>query len=192
MTEKYEFFPDHIKSQLPPLYSQENNKDPIVHIKFFCPWSQWTWYATEGQIEGEDFLFFGYVVGLEREWGYFALSEMESVTGPARLKIERDIYFKPQNASQIPDIHSHSSPNDAVQKQYCEYCAQDTPHEGKDCLACGKPASGLLASKEHRTTSNPANSESLAYKTCRVCGEQYDRPHKSQCSQRRNPPAPSA
>src|SRR5690349_2143911 len=119
MTEIYEFFPDNIKSQLPPLYSQEKNKDPIVHIKFFCPWNYWTWYATEGQAEGEEFIFFGYVVGHTREWGYFALSDLQSVTGPGGLKIERDIHFNGKQASEITDIYSHYKPkNDAVQKQY--------------------------------------------------------------------------
>ena len=47
-----------LRSQLPPLYSQENNKDPTVHAKFFCPWSNWTWLATEGAEQGDDFLFF--------------------------------------------------------------------------------------------------------------------------------------
>jgi hypothetical protein len=192
MPETYEFFPDHIKAQLPPLYSQEKNKDPIVYVKFFCPWNQWTWYVTEGQAEGEDFLFFGYVVGLEREWGYCVLSDLQSVTGPGRLKIERDMYFEPQNASQITDIHSHYKPkSDGVKKQYCGYCDQDTPHEGKDCLVCGNQEPTLNASKELEATSGTEDSDDLAYKRCRACGERYDMPHKPNCSQRRNPSTPS-
>jgi Protein of unknown function (DUF2958) len=53
-----------LRAQLPPLYSQEKNDDPIVHVKFFCPWSNWTWFATEGRQEDDEFLFFGYVIGL--------------------------------------------------------------------------------------------------------------------------------
>ena len=59
MSEKYEFFPDDVKSTLPPLYSQEASKDPVVQVKFFCPWNQWTWFATEGEARDGDFLFFG-------------------------------------------------------------------------------------------------------------------------------------
>ena len=66
-----------LRSQLPPLYSQEKNADATVHIKFFCPWNNWTWFATEGQAGDDDFRFFGYVVSHEEEWGYFALSEMK-------------------------------------------------------------------------------------------------------------------
>jgi len=58
---------DEVRTALPALYSQEHVKDPIVRVKFFTPWSNWTWYATEGGPEGEDFIFFGYVIGFESE-----------------------------------------------------------------------------------------------------------------------------
>jgi hypothetical protein len=83
------------------LYSQEDNRDPIVHIKFLTPDSNWTWYVTEGSTEGDDFIFFGYVIGFEREWGYFSLSAMVASKGPMGLPIERDLYFKPRPFSQI-------------------------------------------------------------------------------------------
>lgn len=94
---------EELRAQLPPLYSQENVADPIVHAKFFTPDSSWTWYATEGQDDEGDFRFFGYVVGLESEWGYFVLSELESVRGPLGLPIERDLYFKPRPFSEIDE-----------------------------------------------------------------------------------------
>jgi hypothetical protein len=92
---------EELRAQLPSLYSQENNKDPIVHVKFFSPWSNWTWFATEGEQDEDDFRFFGYVCGHEEEWGYFVLSEMEEVRGPAGLTIERDLHFKPGPFSQV-------------------------------------------------------------------------------------------
>ena len=49
---------------------------------------------TEGSFEGEEFLLFGYVIGLEREFGYFLLSELEGVRTPLGLEVERDLYFK--------------------------------------------------------------------------------------------------
>lgn len=88
--------------KLPRLYSTdmftdegERNDDIILVAKFFTPDSQWTWYVIEGEQRGDDWLFFGYIVGLERELGYFTLSELESVRGPLGLKIERDRYWKP-------------------------------------------------------------------------------------------------
>ena len=89
---------EELKRQLPRLYSTENQSDPIVRAKFFLPDAQWTWYATE--FDGHD-TFFGYVVGLENELGYFSLSELESVRGPLGLKVERDLYFEPVPLSKV-------------------------------------------------------------------------------------------
>ena len=83
-----------LRKQIPALYSQEKVNPANVICKFFCPWSNWTWFATEGEEQEGDFLFFGYVIGMEEEWGYFVLSELESVSGPGGLMIERDLYFK--------------------------------------------------------------------------------------------------
>ena len=92
---------EELRRSLPALYAQKEFADPIVHIKFFTPNSRWTWYATEGQPEGDDFIFFGYVIGQEREWGYFLLSELEAGRGPFGLAIERDLYFTPGPFSQV-------------------------------------------------------------------------------------------
>jgi hypothetical protein len=82
------------KSNLPPLYSQENEPDPKVWVKFFNAYGSGTWYATE--FDGKD-TFFGYVKGLGGdELGYFSLRELSSIKGPGGVpKIERDMHFKP-------------------------------------------------------------------------------------------------
>ena len=88
--------------QLPQLYSTENIPDPTVQVKFFTPDSSWTWYIIEGsEQENGDWLFFTYVVGLESEYGYVLLSELETARGPLGLKIERDLYFNPTPMSKI-------------------------------------------------------------------------------------------
>ena len=67
-------------------------KAKVIH--YFLPGTGWSWYVTEGEEESNgDWLFFGFVVGIEREWGSFRLSELTSVTGPMGLKIERDRWF---------------------------------------------------------------------------------------------------
>lgn len=77
-----------------PLHSQEHNPQPEIIVKFFCPWNQWTWYAVEGEKQEDgDWLFFGLVIGFEKELGYFSLSEFATVKGPGGLGIERDMYF---------------------------------------------------------------------------------------------------
>ncbi len=87
---------------LPALYSQEHEEDPLVLCKFFTPDSHWTWYALE--FDGED-LFFGWVVGLEKELGYFRLSELLQVHGPFGLSIERDLHFSPTRLSEVKKFH---------------------------------------------------------------------------------------
>jgi len=37
-----------ITTRLPFLYTQEDEKDPIVICKFFAVWTNWTWYARRG------------------------------------------------------------------------------------------------------------------------------------------------
>ncbi len=86
------------RKSLPPLRATENEDDPIVQVKFFAPWTYWTWYATE--FDGED-EFYGLVRGHEIELGYFSLKELESVRGPYGLMIERDRHFKPTPLSKV-------------------------------------------------------------------------------------------
>ena len=78
---------------------QKNADDPIIVAKFFTPWSCWTWYATE--FDPEELRFFGLVIGHEQEFGYFSLAEMVEIRGPMGLRIERDIYTKPDRYSDL-------------------------------------------------------------------------------------------
>jgi len=89
---------EELRKALPKLREQEGAADPVVFAKFFFPASGWTWLVTEGQPEGDDFTFFGYVIGFEAEWGYFALSELDGVNVKG-LTIERDCYFEPSKLS---------------------------------------------------------------------------------------------
>lgn len=42
-----------IRKEIPKLYSQDGKGDEaITYVKFFAPWSNWTWCATE--FDGED------------------------------------------------------------------------------------------------------------------------------------------
>ena len=83
-----------IEKKLPKLYSREKVENPVIIVKFFTPWNNWSWFAYEGEKQKNgDWLFFGMVHGDEHEIGYFLLSELESVSGPFGLKIERDKYF---------------------------------------------------------------------------------------------------
>ena len=93
-----ELLPKDVRENLPKLYSQEGSEDPIVYLKFFTPFANWTWFVTEGESEGDDFMFFGYVIGLEREWGYFTLNQLQEID-VHNLTVERDLYFRQESFS---------------------------------------------------------------------------------------------
>ena len=82
-----------LEQTFPSIYSNEEKdpKDVLIIAKFFCPWGNWTWYATE--YDPETGRFFGFVRGDFDELGYFSLQELESVRGPFGLGIERDLFF---------------------------------------------------------------------------------------------------
>lgn len=108
VAEPYEFFPEAIKKSLPPLYSQDGwGGAALARVKFFTPDAGWTWYASEGNPvlddEGKeiDFQFFGLVDGLEKELGYFYLSELKEASGPLGLSVERDILWEPVMLAEI-------------------------------------------------------------------------------------------
>jgi len=90
-----------LEKTFPPIYANEEKepKDVLIIAKFFSPWSNWTWYATE--LDQESGQFFGYVRGIENELGYFSLQELESVSGPFGLGIERDLYFGDHTLAEV-------------------------------------------------------------------------------------------
>lgn len=96
-----ELFPIELRKTLPPLNAQEGARDPIVYIKFFTRNSGWAWYVTEGCSEDDDFIFFGFVVGEEMEWGQFALSELNEPCGSVDPLVQRDPDFKPARLSEV-------------------------------------------------------------------------------------------
>ena len=92
------FLTKEILGKFPKLKETENEENPKIIAKFFCPWNNWTWYTTE--YDGED-TFFGLVEGFEKELGYFSLSELQSLRGPGGLKIERDMYFDGKHLGDV-------------------------------------------------------------------------------------------
>tara|TARA_R110002020_G_scaffold40582_1_gene119945 strand:+ start:2483 stop:2797 length:315 start_codon:yes stop_codon:yes gene_type:complete len=96
-----------IEKKLPELGTHDcaGTEDIPVVVKYFTPDSSWTWYVTEGEREGDDWRFFGWVVdgmgkGHYPEFGYFMLSDLESVRGCLGLSVERDLHFK-ANLSEV-------------------------------------------------------------------------------------------
>ena len=97
---------------LPSLRAQEHEQDPIVYARFRTRDSRLCWYAIEGQPDGEDFLFFGYIVGESTETGFFSRSELEAVSSLLHTALEEDPNFRPTRRSKIP-VHYWVSGGDA-------------------------------------------------------------------------------
>ena len=94
-------FSDELLPKLPPLGSQEGLSDPVVHMKFFTRDADWAWYVTEGSPTDDDFMFFGFVYGIEQEWGYFSFSELTEICSPSGFPVERDLHFEPDSFSKV-------------------------------------------------------------------------------------------
>lgn len=98
---RHKLMTEDIKKQIPKLYDTEETpkEDKTVYVKYFSPYSNWSWYVLE--FDGVD-MFFGLVKGFEVEYGYFSLSELANVTVfngvPA---VERDLSFAPQPLKEI-------------------------------------------------------------------------------------------
>ena len=78
-----------------PLYSTDGQKTKEVIVKFFNPCGAGRWFVCEGERQEDgDWLFFGLVELLEKEWGYFTLSELQNLKLPFGMGIERDLHYK--------------------------------------------------------------------------------------------------
>jgi Protein of unknown function (DUF2958) len=106
----FEYLPAEIREVLPKLYSQQSIRDtrqrpnPLVILKYFLPGTGWTWYVTEGEPEGDDFTFFGFIVGLEPEFGYISLKELRGAKTRLGLRVERDLHFRPCRLHEIHEL----------------------------------------------------------------------------------------
>jgi len=88
--------PERVTDGVPLLYATEETAiaDKMVYAKLFDPFSRWIWYVCE--YDQKERLCFGYVIGQECEWGYFSLTELESLKWPdGAPRIERDVNFAP-------------------------------------------------------------------------------------------------
>jgi hypothetical protein len=101
-----ELLPDELKSRLPPIHSQDSEMLPMVYARFSLSGTPLVWYAIEGQAEGGDYLFFGFVLG-PNDFRNFRLSELEAARNPAGNRVERDIRFTPGRFTDVipaPDL----------------------------------------------------------------------------------------
>jgi hypothetical protein len=83
------------REKLPPLYAgEELGLEALAVVKFFTPWSVWSWYASE--FDGQD-IFFGLVNGLELEIGY-----VRRVTAYMIVWNTPQVEDKPMRSTDLP------------------------------------------------------------------------------------------
>lgn len=96
-----------VRRRLPPLYSQENVRDPIVQVKYFSPYTGSVWLVTE--YDGRDTMFGWADRGFGGELGYVSLQELEHANRQGLPLVERDLYFKPVPLSQAKQQERRAS-----------------------------------------------------------------------------------
>jgi hypothetical protein len=85
-----DLLPDDLRRRLPPLSRDEYiDYNPWVYIKYFHSVFNYTWFVTEGEQFDDVFMFFGYFIASDEEWGNFTLDELLA------RQVERDLYFEP-------------------------------------------------------------------------------------------------
>lgn len=99
----YNLMPDRIVGTIPPIGATSEQSDPFLHVKWFMPDGGWTWFVAE--FDPASGIAFGYVIGIESEWGSFSLQEVQQVRGALGLPVERDLHFDPCLSSKITKSH---------------------------------------------------------------------------------------
>ena len=84
-----------LEKKLPALHSATGK----AFVKWFTPDANWTWYVMEYDPKtGECF---GLVDGLEKEFGYFTLKQVQEVRGKFGLPVERDLSFETTSFEEL-------------------------------------------------------------------------------------------
>ena len=98
---------------IPALYTNEKVTEydaVLAPAKLFSPYSQWTWYITE--MDPATGTCFGLVDGLEKEIGYFDLTELAETTVFGGVPaVERDLYWEPRTIGEIKRESQGDSPH---------------------------------------------------------------------------------
>jgi len=87
-----ELLPKKIEEKLPLLYATEETKieEKILQIRYHSIYTNWEWYVVEYNKDTK--IAFGYVIGQEKEWGYFSIEEFQEIN-KEYLQIIRDEEF---------------------------------------------------------------------------------------------------
>lgn len=70
-----------------PLYSQEDKKDPRVILELYIPKQDVYWLITEGSVQYDDFIMFGYCKITDGEVGYIGFNQLRYIEFGIKYKI---------------------------------------------------------------------------------------------------------
>ena len=92
-----------------PLYSQDGRGKEAVCVAIFALGAV-RWFILEGEVQNNDTVLFGIVVGLvEDEYGYVSLNELSDVTldltaqGLGKLQVRQQTNFRPTKLKNLQD-----------------------------------------------------------------------------------------
>lgn len=93
-----------IEDKAPALYETDiEGRDPFEAVAvahYFSVFNGWDWYMTE--YDPASRIAYGFVKGLEGEFGYFSIAEFEQANDAAGFEIvERDAYWSPRMLSMV-------------------------------------------------------------------------------------------
>lgn len=101
-----ELLSEELKNRLPPIHAQEAEADPVVHARYSLAGTPYVWYVIEGEPDGTDYMFFGFVLG-HNDFRYFRLSELSAARSPLGQPVEPDPDFIPGRLTDVvpaPDL----------------------------------------------------------------------------------------
>ena len=95
-----ELLPKEIEIKLPKMYETEKIEcsKKILHVRYISIFSDWEWYLCEYDRTSKTA--FGFVKGMEDEWGYFSIKEIEEINAE-NLRIIRDESFTPRQFGEL-------------------------------------------------------------------------------------------
>ena len=94
---------DSVLRVIPVLGSTSDDSDPMIHVKWFTPDANFTWYVAEYDPESQ--IGYGFVVAQFPEWGTFDVAEIAAIRGSLGLPVERDLHFTPCRFSEVRINH---------------------------------------------------------------------------------------
>ena len=94
--------------------------DALVIARYYTPLSDWVWFVTELHKDEEGTLLFGFVCGLEQEWGYFSPEELAAARGVFGPWVHRDLRFREKTVRKALEADGRKVPDWMNKKEASE------------------------------------------------------------------------